>query len=433
MFKSYKVSLGLIAGGLTAGMMTTAVQGCDEGSPLGNLAEQCGLVCPAEGIIAGNASISGIASIDAFFGAVVTFSQAAIDVSAGIEAELRALAVSLDLDPAAGAAEIRAAIEAKVSAAIEGGLTLNYNPPQCVVTAEAAVAATARCDASVDPGMVNIECQGTCDLEAGVEASCDADAELKCVAQAPSVACSGLCEGTCSAMGGVACEGVCNGECAGECSVRNASGDCAGRCEGTCKGTCELTAAAECGGQCEGTCTYTPPNAMCDANAQVRCEAKGDARIDCDGRCNGEVTPPRASAECEASAKAEVNAKIDCRPPTVQITWQWSPKFENDAQAQAEFRAWIVGFKGRFAALLAATRRVEFVLDAGASLTAAASGAVRGAIEAQADGDIELKTSIGLACALTELDNVGVVITDAATRLTASASGAAEVTAAITP
>src|SRR5690606_14396995 len=35
-----------------------SAQGCEDG--LGDLAEQCGLTCPAEGILEGNASISGI-------------------------------------------------------------------------------------------------------------------------------------------------------------------------------------------------------------------------------------------------------------------------------------------------------------------------------------------------------------------------------------
>ena len=435
MFMNHKFSFGLIASGLFAGMGMTAVQGCDDGGggPLGNLAEQCGLVCAAEGIAEGNASISGVASVDAFFGAVVTFSQAAIDVSAGIDAELRGIAVSLGLDPASGAAEIKAAIQAKVSGAVSGGLKINYAPPACAVSASATVEATAKCDASVDPGKVEVECQGSCEADASVSATCDASADVKCVAQAPSVACSGMCEGTCSAMGGVACEGTCNGACDGTCSVRNANGECAGRCEGTCGGTCQLQAAAKCGGSCEGSCTYTPPDAKCDANAQIRCEAKADAKVACNGRCDGEVTPPKASAECEASAKAEVNAKVECTPPSVEITWQWSAELEGNATAQAEFKAWITGFKGRFAALLAATKRVKFVLDAGAGLTAAASGAVKGAIDVQLKGDLDLKGTVGLGCAIKELGNVAGVIEDSAGRLQTSAAGAAEVTAAVAP
>ena len=434
MFMNHKFSVGLISSGLVAGMAMTAVQGCDDGGgPLGDIAAQCGLVCAAEGVADGNASISGVASVDAFFGAVVTFSQAAIDVSAGIDAELRAIAVSLGLDPASGAAEIKAAIQGKIKGAVSGGLKVTYAAPQCAVSAQATVEATAKCDVTVDPGKVEVECKGSCEADASVSASCDAEAEVKCVAQFAAIACDGMCEGTCSADGGVACEGTCNGACAGECSVKNANGDCAGRCEGMCEGTCELKAAAKCEGNCEGSCTYTPPDAKCEANAQVRCEAKADAKVACNGRCDGEVTPPKASAECEASAKAEVNAKVECTPPAVEITWQWSAELEGNVKAQAEFKAWITGFKGRFAALLAATKRVKFVLDAGAGLTAAASGAVKGAIDVQVKGDLDLKASVGLACALTELGNVPTVIADSAGRLQTSAAGAAEITTAIAP
>lgn len=431
MFKNHKVSFGLIAGGLVAGMAMTAVQGCDDGA-LGNLAEQCGLVCAAEGVADGNASISGIASIDAFFGAVVTFSKAAIDVSAGIDAELRAIAVSLGLEAGASSAEIKAAIQGKIKGAVSGGLKINYAPPACAVSAKATVEATAKCDVTVEPGMVEVECKGSCEADASVSASCDAEAEVKCVAQAPSIACSGMCEGTCSADAGVACEGTCNGGCDGECSVRAANGtDCAGQCMGTCTGTCQLTAAAKCEGNCEGSCTFTPPDAKCEANAQVRCEAKADAKVACNGRCDGEVTPPKASAECEASAKAEVNAKVECTPPAVEITWQWSAELDGNLAAQAEFKAWVTGFKGRFAALLAATKRVEFVLKAGAGLSAAASGAVKGAIDVQLEGDLSLKGSVGLGCAITELPKVAGVIADSTTRLQASASGAVDVTSAV--
>ena len=428
MFMNHKGTFGLIAGGLVAGIVATAVQGCDAG----DLAEQCGLVCAAEGVADGNASISGIASIDAFFGAVITFSDAALSVSAGIDAELRGIAVSLGLEPGAAAADIKAAIQAKISGAVSGGLKVNYAPPRCDISASATVEATAKCDAKVDPGMVNVECKGTCEADASVEASCDASAEVKCTAQAPSVACEGTCEGTCSAKGGVTCEGTCNGGCTGTCSVKNANGDCAGRCEGgMCTGTCQLQAAAKCDGECEGSCTYTPPDAKCDANATVKCEAKADAKVQCNGRCDGEVTPPKASAECEASAKAEVNAKVECTPPSVEITWQWSAEFEGDLTAQAEFKAWITGFKGRFAALLAAVKRVDFVVEAGAGLTAAASGAVKGAVNTQLSGDVDLKASIGLGCALTELGSVAGVISSSTEKLQASASGAVMITTSI--
>src|SRR5690606_16612898 len=83
--------------------------GCGEDGlgdgPLGNLAEQCGLKCSAKGIVEGNASISGNASIDAFFGAVVDFKGAAEGLAADVQARLDAIAVSLGLEPGAASAD----------------------------------------------------------------------------------------------------------------------------------------------------------------------------------------------------------------------------------------------------------------------------------------------------------------------------------------
>lgn len=429
MFTNRMKSFGLIAGGMAAGLTVTALQGCDDG--LGNIAEQCGLTCAAEGILEGNASISGVASVDAFFGAVVTFSRVSAEIAGGINAELRAIALSLELDPGASGAEIKAAIQAKLSAAIDGGLKVEYAPPRCEVSVEATIEATAKCDAEVQPGMATVECSGSCEADASVEASCDANAEVKCVGQAPQLKCEGSCQGTCRLEAAASCSGTCRGECSGECSVRDASGQCAGACDGMCQGSCELSAGGECGGSCEGECTYTPPSGMCDASASVRCEAKADAKVQCNGRCDGEVTPPKAKAECEASAKAEANASVQCFPPQLEITWQWSASLEGDVNAQAEFRAWLQGFRVRFAALLAAVKRAELVLKVGADLVAAGEGAVKTSINLAAEGDVDLKTGIGLGCAIQALGDVGTAVNEATGRLSGSVSAAAEVTTSI--
>ena len=158
MFTNRMRSFGLIAGGVAAGLSITALQGCDDA--VGNLAEQCGLTCAAEGVLEGNASISGVASVDAFFGAVVTFSRVSLEIAGGIQAELDAIALSVGLEPGAAGADIKAAIQAKLSAAVDGGLQVKYAPPRCEVSVEATLEATAKCDAEIDPGMATVECQG---------------------------------------------------------------------------------------------------------------------------------------------------------------------------------------------------------------------------------------------------------------------------------
>src|SRR3954471_13317447 len=59
--------------------------------------KECGFVCPGDkdadghvvkGVLEGNAAISGVASVDAFFAAVNNFRGTADSVSAGIDAEI---------------------------------------------------------------------------------------------------------------------------------------------------------------------------------------------------------------------------------------------------------------------------------------------------------------------------------------------------------
>jgi hypothetical protein len=394
-----------------------------------NIPDVCNLECPAEGVAAGNASISGIASVDSFFAAVVGFGKAALEVRAGVDAELRAIAVSLELDAGASAADIKAALSAKLDAAVDGGLKIAYAPPRCTVDAKVAVDAAAKCDAEVDPGKATVECKGSCTVDASAGASCEADATVVCRGTAPDLKCEGTCTGTCQLAGDFKCEGICNGECTSGCSVVGADGQCAGECTGQCMGSCELRAGATCDGQCEGTCEYTPPGGQCEAGAEVRCQAAAEASASCEGTCDGEVVPPKAKAECEASVEAEAKLRAECTPPTLEIKWQWKASF-SDPQAQAEFKAWVEGFRGRYAALLAATARAELVVDAGAGIVASASGLIE-TLPATIDIESDLRASLGIGCALTQLEAVATVISDGSAALSASVSAAAEVSGAI--
>jgi hypothetical protein len=409
----------LVAG---LGGLVAAVPACEQ------VSDACGLSCPVEGIAEGNASISGLASVDAFFAAVVGFGKAALEVRTGVDAELRAIAVSLELDAGASAADIRAALSTKLDAAVDGGLKISYAPPRCEVDAKVAIDATAKCDASVDPGMASVECKGTCTVDASAEASCDADARVICKGTAPALQCDGQCTGTCELAGSLQCNGTCNGECTGECSVRGANGQCAGECMGECKGTCELKAGASCEGKCQGSCEYEAPSGECEAGAELRCQASAEASASCDGSCDGEVVPPKARAECEASVDAEAKLRAECTPPTLEIRWQWAASFD-DPQAQAEFKAWVEGFRGRYAGLLAAGARAELVLRAGAGLGQAA-GQLVGSVQDDFAGDGDPRAAIGVGCAVAELEAVAGVISDGSAALTGSVSAVAEISAA---
>ena len=420
-----------IAGlGLLTGVSFSALQGCDPGEGIPG----CDISCPDEGIADGNAAISGIAEVDAFFGAVVDVSAAANGISSSLRAELDAIALSVDLQPGATGAEIKSAVEAKLAAYIDvdAGLKITFQEPRCEASVEVAVAAAAECDASVDPGSASVECSGGCEVEGGVSASCDANATLTCTGTAPSFQCSGSCEGSCELTVAAACEGTCRGTCTGECTVRDAQGNCAGECAGDCEGTCEMSAGGTCSGSCTGSCTYEPGAAGCEADASAKCEAEAGASVQCDGRCEGEVTPPSVKAECEASVEAKANASVECTPPSLEVTWQWNVAagIDTDVMAQAEFKAWLQGFKGHIGVMLAAKAKADILIESLENLGTAGRAAIEGATDIVGSGDI-VGTFKLTSCAIPELGAAAQVVTDASTSLSASASASIEVFGAI--
>lgn len=423
------VTVGL---GLGLGFVAAALPGCEDNPGAQRIAEQCGLDinCEAGGIAEGNAHISGIASVDSFFGAVIDINARVGQLNGSIQAQIDGMAASVGLPPGSAAADIRGAIEARVSAAVEGGLQIQAEPARCETSVEIVASAAAECDASVDPGEVSFACEGSCEVEAGVAVDCGAEAELHCTVAAPSVECSGSCQGTCQLDPGAECEGSCKGGCDGVCAVENADGTCNGRCDGTCTGSCELDVAAECQGQCEGQCDYVEPSGQCDASAEARCDAMAGGSVQCDAGCSGSAQPPSVSAECEASVDAKASASVECTPPQVAITWSWSAEFAADADAQAEFRGFITDLRLRYSAILAARAQADLVLDAGLGLIDAASGAVtNAAADLEAGGDI--RAVFGARCALEELPIAAEALQASIGDLTASASAAAEVSAAI--
>ena len=397
---------------------------------VGDLAEQCGLDinCEAGGIAEGNASISGVASVDAFFGAVINFQNTALSVAGGIDAELEAIRADFGIE---AGTELSAGIMAQASAHLEGGLTIEVEEPRCEVDASATLDAQAKCEDMVDPGSVMVACEGGCEVEASAEVSCDAEADLNCTLKAPSVACSGECKGSCTLEGSAAadCSGTCKGGCNGNCSLMNASGECEGKCEGTCMGSCELEleASATCEGSCNGECEMQAPDGNCEGAVSASCEGSADAMVECEGSCEGSVEPPMAKAECQASAKAEASMNAECSPPRLAIDYQLS------ASASAEFVAALENLDVRLSALATAMGKAEFVADAGADLSASAEGAVKGAVDALAggEGEANLRVFFGLKCAVGELKTVQSVIADSGSSLSASMSAAGDVTSAV--
>jgi len=425
-----------VAGLVFAVMGAFSTQGCDKNNPLGGdeLLKQCGLVCSEKGIADGNASISGIPNVDAFFGSVVTYNARANLISGNINAEIGKITGSLGLKADAKPAEIKAAIIANFQLDAKAGVAVKFEPAKCAVSAKATIEATAKCDATVDPGKAEVTCSGTCEANASVDAKCDASATVKCVGTAPDLKCSGECKGACQLDVAATCEGTCNGTCSGTCSATAADGTtCAGKCDGKCQGNCEASASATCSGTCKGECTYTPPSGSCEAGASVKCEASAKGSVKCDGKCDGEVTPPKASAECEASAKADASVNVECTPPSLDISYQLDASLKGQAKldAQAKFEAFLVSFKGSLSVIQANLSASDTVLAAGVDVAAKAKGAVYDAVKA-IDVTASLKVSVGVTCALGELPNVATAMKASTDSLTASASAAGELTTTFT-
>lgn len=435
-----RFNYGLIGIGIVAVLCMFCMQGCDKAdgsSPidipagLEGIAEACGLDinCEAGGVAEGNASISGIAEIDSFFAAVIEFNKATARISGKLNASLDAIAVSVGLDPGSAGADVAAAVDAKIKAAVSGGIEVKAQPAKCEVSAEAVLEASAQCDAEVKPGSAKVECSGSCEVEASADASCSGDAQLVCKGTAPSLSCEGSCSGSCQLEVAASCEGTCRGDCSAECSVKDASGKCAGKCEGTCKGECQMSAGGSCSGKCEGECEYTPPSGSCEADAKVECKASANASVECEGRCDGEVTPPEVKAECEANVQAQASVSMECTPPSLEVVWNWSADLEGDVDAQAEFKAWLQGFKGEISAMLAAQAEANAVIDAGVGLAAAAEGAINGAASAVGEGNV--RAFIGAKCAIVELPNAAASVETGVNELKGSVEGAVEVLGAV--
>ena len=401
------------------------------------VAEACDIDvdCKAGGIAKGNASISGVASIDAFFQSVINFQAKADNVSAGITAQLEAIRTDFGI---AADANLATELDAQFKANLKGGLVVKAEPAKCAVDAQATVEASARCDVMVDPGKATVKCNGSCELDADAKVECDAMAELQCTATAPSIKCEGTCSGTCEAelTAEAKCEGTCSGSCSGECSAYSdkEGTQCAGTCDGMCKGSCKAVAKADvaCEGKCEGECTAKAGGAMCEGSARASCKAMGSVMAECHGRCDGEVEPPKASAECEASAKAEAKVNVECTPPRVEINY--TLKADLEAGAKAKFEAGLRNLEVRLPALLASLKKASFVADAGKGLAADATGAVKGGVNAAIDevgAKGNFKVVFGLQCALGELGAVKNAIADSSENLSSSVSAAGKVTAAL--
>jgi hypothetical protein len=401
--------------GLTALSVLAACGGTDaNGNPVDPLQTVCGFSCPGDseagGVLEGNANISGIPSVDAFFSAVLSFETTANGVSGGIQAELDAIRADFGIQ-----GDLAAGLKTQLDANLEAGIQIDYKPARCAVDAQATLEASAKCDASVMGGKASVECKGSCNAEVSASAKCDAKAELYCTLTAPEITCEGECQGSCTAelKAAAKCDGTCKGSCDGQCSgyVKDAMGNlvCNGSCSGMCTGSCEaeLKAAATCMGTCRGECTYKKPMGGCEGGIRAECRAMANASFSCEGHCEGEFEPPKVSAECQASAKAQAKLNVQCTPPSMQV------KYAFKATADAKFKAALTSLLNvRLPALGQAVGRANIVAKAGDDLGVAAGAGFKSALESLR-ADFNLKLLWGIDCAGRELDDSKKVVTDA--------------------
>ena len=272
------------------------------------------------------------AKLEAFFAATNAFHDAAM----GIEADLlaacqrsgRALGMAeADLagSGASGVRDVCGRVEVELRAAIASlrssyTLTVDARPPHCEVSVDAYAGCMAECEATVDPGSVEITCEG-----GELRGYCDAE-----------------CSGRCAIDVSGSCSGTCEGSCAGTCAARGPDGSCAGACDGTCTGRCVVEASATCSGECRGGCSiaYREPY------------------------CTGRIRRPTASARCRAACDARVEASARCTPGETNVAIEGGL----DAASQSRLAQVQAAIRDGVDAVLAIRERVQRLRAAGAEI-----------------------------------------------------------------
>lgn len=441
----------LIVPALVAGLTMT---GCGEDSdnPLTGASED---ICGPCGVVArGDVGISGDARLDGLFAAVGDLGKVTAQINGNFESNLSdletAFGVTAQGDISTRVDNLIAAIETSISANVDGGIEVAYQPPQCSANVELAVEAQANCEAKAGcevqatPGEVSVTCEGEC--TGTCEGSCAADATAMCEVSGPDVQCTGSCEGTCQVQleAAAQCDGVCNGTCNGECSAQNADGSCSGQCSGTCEGTCSLKgeAAANCNGTCNGSCKVERPEAGCSAEANLECEGKCEGS--CSGGCTGTATPPEfdadceAKADCQASASAQGSANLDCTPPN--LTVQYFFKADLSAAQQADFMAKLDALKVHGAAMIQGFVRYKALftgeLEGGVQITppvATIEARVDALVSAVAAGNLEFEVPPGrIGCLAAAFGEAAGMIADMSAEASANIEAQAKFATAFT-
>ncbi len=321
--------------------------------------------------------------VEAFLRATADLEAAAADIEVDLRAVCEDMGAELGMSDAeiyAGAAarddveSIRVAcqnVDAALSAELdairaEAGVTfvLDVEPPRCDVSVEAYADCVAECEAEVDPGSIEVTCEG---------------GEIRGM-------CSAMCTGSCAVDVNATCEGRCEGACDGTCSARGDDGSCAGSCDGTCRGQCVVESSASCTGECRGSCSVemTAP------------------------RCTGETRAPSASIECQTHCESRVSAMATCTRGEVSLAIDGGldadlraradrviAAMQAGASAMLELRARARIAQASVTALVdASAGAASDALSLGAGATRCAAAAGQQAIEAAASLSISVSVSV---------------------------------------
>lgn len=307
--------------------------------------------------------------VTAFLGAAAQFTNAAYELQASLVDTCKRIGGELGMSSAELTGDVRSvcnAVRDKLRAemsAVGSGVQIQVvsTPPRCEVSVDAYAQCAASCDVNVQPGELEVQCEG-----GEIVGHCSGQCQGSCAVEVEGQ-CSGRCDGHCAA----GCTGECHGTCEGTCSATDASGECHGRCDGTCHGTCT----AGCQGTCEGTC-WVEGQASCQGDCRGGCSVAYERP-----RCETDYTPPQIDADCHAACDARLQATAECQPGEVEVRVAGDVAGAEDRVAR--LRAAFAHF-GQLRVIKEKARRVR---DAGQELVAAARrlrGASQAGLEAMA-------------------------------------------------
>ncbi len=237
---------------------------------------------------------------------------------------------------ACGAASAKLSAELQdLKASAKLDIKIDAKPPRCEIDMNAYAKCAGECDASVDPGKLEMECKG---------------GEIV---------------------------GECKGTCSGECNVDgkwvNASGEANGQCGGECRGKCSVEfEAPRCTGEVE------PPK------VDAQCEASCDAKLDAHAKCE--------PGEAKVAFSGKVDGNIEERANKVKAA------LESSWGAIATARAKLERLRASGSAMVRAGGEVpKAVGDLGFSAAACATQAAAGIVKASASVSVSFEASASVS------------------------------------